>query len=853
VEEAIPAAGFVRAEYPSVLDVLNDPVLGSDESGRIKYANAAAGRLLGWPVGELIGRPLTSIMPRRMHEAHEAGFRRFVTTRVPKIIGQPIRVPALLRDGAEIEVELTLSELPGPPGQLRVIAILRDLRARLALERKIAAQKKILAQYAAVGVLAGASTAEEAMPMVLEATAQALEWDLGLYWAMDPETQRLALSATWSSGSTGADEVLALCRDRTFGSGEGLPGQVLASGESMWSRDMGADPRFTGTTAVATLGLRSALLFPVYCAERSWGVLEYLSRRDEALDDELYQTMKALGFQVGQFLERIDKQRELSDAEERLRLALDAGNIGTWDFDPATQVIQADERYKRLFGLGPDTVFRRDMILPAIHPQDRQRVSDAVGRAFDARTGGAYVVEYRTTGIEDGRERWVSMRGRVLFDARGGASRFVGTGTDVTNERRAAERLRFLAGASTILSASLDHRFTFLELARLAVPRLADWCVLEVVGDDGELEQVASVHVDRDKEHLATELRAHYPPEATPKAGFMHVIRRGQPIFAPVVTEELLAQAASDAVHLRFLEELGLRSGMILPIKTRDGTVAALGLFHVDSGRRYAAEDLTFAEEVARRAAVALENSRLYQRARRAIGIRDQFLSIASHELRTPLTPLTLQLSTLMRTITEARVAAIPIAKLEKQVAIMDKQGRRLTVLIDELLDVSRISMGRLEIKREPVDLVALLADVVARTSAEASKAGVTILTEAPRRVTGRWDPNRLDQVFTNLISNAVKYAPGRPLHIRVGQDGDGADEPVWVSFRDEGPGIAPADRQRIFGQFERAAPASMGGLGLGLWIASRIIDAHDGSIELESRLGEGSTFTVRLPQSPPP
>jgi PAS domain S-box-containing protein len=848
VEDRI-RTGFARGEYPSVLDVLNDPVLGSDETGRIKYANAAAARLLGWPVGELIGRPLTSIMPRRMHESHEAGFRRFVSTHVAKIIGRPIRVPALLRDGMEIEVELTLSELPCPPGQLRVIAILRDLRARLALERKIAAQKKILAQYAAVGVLAGASSAAEAMPMVLEATAQALEWDLGLYWAMDPATHRLALSATWSSGSTAADAVLAFSRDRTFGSGEGLPGRVLATGESMWSRDVATDPRFAGTAAVTTLGLRSALLFPVSCAERRWGVLEYLSRRDEPLDEELYQTMRALGFQIGQFLERVEKQRELGEAEQRLRLALDAGDIGTWDYDPSTEAIRADERYRRLYGLGPDKPFTRDMILPAIHPLDRQRVADAARRAFEPGSGGEYAIEYRTTGIEDGRERWVSMRGRVYFEAGGTARRFVGTGTDVTNERRAAERLRFLAGASTILSASLDHRFTLLELARLAVPRLADWCVIEVAGDTGELEQVASVHVDRDKERLATEMRAHYPPEVTPKAGFMHVIRRGQPIFAPIVTDELLDQAASDEVHRRFLRELGLRSGMILPIKTRDGTVAALGLFHVDSGRRYAADDLTFAEEVARRAAVALENARLYQKATRAIGIRDQFLSIASHELRTPLTPLTLQLSTLMRNITEARVAAIPIAKLEKQVAIMDKQARRLTVLIDELLDVSRISMGRLELKREPVELVALLADVVARSHAEASKAGVTILTEAPSRVTGSWDPNRLDQVFTNLISNVLKYAPGRPLHIRVGQEHD----EVWVTLRDEGPGIAPADRQRIFGQFERAAPASMGGLGLGLWIANRIVDAHDGSIDLESRLGEGSAFTVRLPLAPPP
>jgi PAS domain S-box-containing protein len=848
-----------RAEFPAVLDVLNDPVLGSDETGRIRYANAAAGRLLGWAASDLVGRPLTSLMPSRMHAAHEEGFSRFVRTREPKIIGKPIRVPALLRDGAEIEIELTLSLLPSPPDRLRVIAVMRDLRVRLALERRIAAQRKILAQHAAVGALAGATTAEAALPMVLEATAQALEWDLGIYWSLSAATGRLAPSACWSCGSSEADEFVAVSRGRTFGAGEGLPGLALASGESMWSRDVRRDPRFDGAPIGTVPGLRSALLVPVQgCRERPWGVLEYLSRRDEEPDDELYQTMKAVAFQICQFLARVENEKELRrawakadverrnlrDAEERLRLAIEAGDVGTWDYDPESRAVRADDRYRRLFGVGHDAPFTLDVIVRAIHPEDRQRVSEALERAFDARSGGEYTIEYRTTGIDDGRERWVSMRGRVMFDEHARAARFVGSGTDITNERRAMERLRFLAAASTTLSSSLDHRATLVELAQLAVPRLADWCLIEIVGDDGKIEQAANVHADAEKARLTVELRRRYPPEATPKAGVMHVLRKGQPLFAPAVTEELLAQAASDRAHLDLLRALGLRSGMVLPIKIRDGTVAVLSLFHGDSGRRYVADDLTFAEEVARRAGIAIENARLYERATKAIGIRDQFLSIASHELRTPLTPLTLQLSTLMRTIREARVTAMPLATLAKQIGIMDKQAARLTVLIDELLDVSRISTGRLEIKRDQVDLSSLLADVVARASAEASKAGVVILTDLPSRLAGRWDPGRLDQVFTNLINNAVKYAPGRPLHVGAAWRGHEA----VVTFRDEGPGIAPADQQRIFGQFERAAPASMGGLGLGLWIASRIVDAHMGRIELASTPGEGSTFTVHLP-----
>jgi len=974
------ADSFLDAAQAAAFELLNDPVIGANERGLIQYANRAAERLLGWTADELIGKPLTSIMPTRLHDAHLTGFNRFMTTHESRIVGRPTRVPALHRDGGEIDVELILSELPGRP---RVIAVLRDLRERVELERKISTQQRILAQYAAVGVLAEAPTAREAMPRLLEATARALGWDIGIYWAVQPDTGELAVSATWSSG--GAQEFLAACLPLTFAPGEALPGLALSSREAVWSRDVRGDPRARRADLAAAHGLRSALLFPVYCSRRTFGVLEYMSRQEEVLDEELRQTMKALGFQIGQFLERMENEQELrrawaqadadrqnlrnlfeqapaaiaivrgpemryelsnainqqlaagrplvgrtvsealpeleragvtallhqayetgepvfanefpltlpdapgvparpifmsgvlqplrgsgpsvegvmifayevtdlvtsrervKEAEERLRLAVEAAKVGVWDYDPKSGALRVDVRYRRLFGLGPDAEVTVDVMRGAIHPDDLPAVQEALQRSFDPSTGGEYVTEYRTRGIEDGLERWLAMRGRMLFDEHHQPIRFVGTGADITREKRALDRLQFLAEASNILSSSLDYRANLEQLAKLAVPRLADWCVVELATEEGPFEEGAIFHADPGKLALAREIRRLYVPALGTDPAITRVFATGQPVMGDV-TDEALVRAARDGHHLELLRQLGIRSTMLLPVKVRKQTFAVLGLLQAESGRRHAPEDLSFAEEVAHRLAIAIENSRLYERATRAVGVRDQFLSIASHELRTPLTSLTLHLSALARLAAAGRVETFPVEKLVHRIELMDQQARRLAGLVDELLDVSRITSGRIEISRAPTDLVGLAKEVVARMDAEARRAGATIVIDAPDSVVGMWDRNRIDQVVTNLLSNAIKHAPG-PIRVDVARRGDRAA----VTVRDAGPGIAEADQRRIFLQFERAAPAALAGLGLGLWIASRIVAAHGGELTVTSQPGQGASFSVDLPMGAPP
>jgi signal transduction histidine kinase len=250
------------------------------------------------------------------------------------------------------------------------------------------------------------------------------------------------------------------------------------------------------------------------------------------------------------------------------------------------------------------------------------------------------------------------------------------------------------------------------------------------------------------------------------------------------------------------------------------------------------------AEELARRVAGALENASLYRDAQSAVRMRDEFLSVASHELKTPLTSLKLQHGLIDRALTgEAR------EKVGPRLATAVRQVQRLAALVDNLLDVSRLSLGRLSLEPTEVDLGQAVRDAVERMEEVFSQAGCTVRVDVPGPLTGRWDSLRLDQVLVNLLTNAAKYGAGRPVAVEARAEGDEAVR-LWV--RDEGIGIDEKDLPRLFGRFERAvSDRHYGGLGLGLFISRQIVDAMGGSIEVESRPGVGSTFTVRLPRAP--
>jgi signal transduction histidine kinase/CheY-like chemotaxis protein len=406
--------------------------------------------------------------------------------------------------------------------------------------------------------------------------------------------------------------------------------------------------------------------------------------------------------------------------------------------------------------------------------------------------------------------------------------------------RDLARRSAFLAEASSKLSVSLEYEETLAHAARIPVPEVADWCAITV--PEGIGLRTIICHAEPEREGWAQDyLRANLP-DALAAGGPALVIRTGQ---RELTTAETVFVSGSPVARPGELAQaLGYHSGACLPMVARGRTIGALTLVRVSPKRPFAEGELGFAEELAQRAAMALDNATLYREAREAIRARDEFLSVASHELNTPLATLTLQLDEiLLRARNNER--ELP----DRGVVLARKQVERLSKLVSNLLDVSRITSEQIQLRLVDVDLANITREVLDQFAAEMARAGCATELEASRPVMGRWDPLRLEQVIANLLSNACKYGAGKPIRVEVRMEGKLA----VLSVKDHGIGIAPADRERIFERFERAASARhYGGLGLGLYITRQVVEAHGGTINVTSNAGAGSTFSVELPLEAP-
>jgi signal transduction histidine kinase len=319
-------------------------------------------------------------------------------------------------------------------------------------------------------------------------------------------------------------------------------------------------------------------------------------------------------------------------------------------------------------------------------------------------------------------------------------------------------------------------------------------------------------------------------------------------ILVSQVKDELLTNVARDTDELIALRALGLRSAMVVPVVSRKRTFGTIGLLSADVDRTYGSDDLAMAVEIGRRAGEAVDNALLYRAAERAVQARDEFLSVASHELRTPLSALLLQLGSLAKKVALDGAQTNGLATSAKKIGAALRHTNRLAKLVDNLLDVSRLSTKSLALELEECDLASVARDVVERFTEEAKESKCQLVVQSHGDALGSWDRLRVEQVVTNLLSNAIKYGRGSPIEVAVDAD----DEHARIAIRDHGIGIAEEDQTRVFGRFERAVPLRhYGGLGLGLYIVRQIVEAHRGTVKVESQRGLGTTFIVTLPRAP--
>jgi signal transduction histidine kinase len=407
------------------------------------------------------------------------------------------------------------------------------------------------------------------------------------------------------------------------------------------------------------------------------------------------------------------------------------------------------------------------------------------------------------------------------------------------NSQASAQRQRFLAESSRLLAESLDHRETLKTVARLAVPDIADWCVVDLVQDDGSMARVAVEHRDPARVGLASELQAKFPPRPDAVSGPAHVIRTGKTELETHVSDSALHDIAPEPDRLRLLQALGLNSYISAPLRTR-GRILGSITFFTDADRTLSVDDVAMAEDLARRAATAIDNARLYDEAQRAVHAREDILAIVTHDLRTPLAAIV--------TAAATQAAAAPAtedgARLRRRAETIQRAAQHMTRLIGDLTDLAQIDAGRLAIRRTPHDPAALAREVADTLQPVAVEQGAQLRLEVVEPVSQiDCDGDRVMQVLTNLTSNAVKVgAPTVTIRVEA-RPGD-----ILFTVSDSGPGIRQEDLPRMFDRYWRAESAQYKGTGLGLPISRGIVTAHGGRIWVISELGVGSSFHFTLP-----
>jgi PAS domain S-box-containing protein len=574
-------------------------------------------------------------------------------------------------------------------------------------------------------------------------------------------------------------------------------------------------------------------------------------------------------------LARIGTQRRVSEArrqraeEERRLLQVVFASIddGITLQDRSGKLIYANAGAARLIGY-PSV----DALLSASGREiaDRFEIFDEEGRPFPAdklpsqaalsgRPPERVVIRYRID--KTSAWKWSVVQAHPVTDAAGNVTQVINLFRDVTADREADERSRFMLRAVDELNSSLDYEATLATIARLAVPALADWCGVDIVVEGGQLKRLAVAHVDPNKLESAVELSRRYPPDPSSKTGVHEIIRTGQPQLMPEIPRELLRAAAVDEDHLKLIDALELRSFMGVPLLIGGKVLGAITFVMAESRRTYREADLAFARGLADRAALAIENARLFREvesARAAVAAQlaveerrrheaeeqarfaETFVGMLGHDLRNPLNAIVMT-TRLLRRIAQAPHEITAVERVRSS-------AQRMSNMVGQLLDLTRSRIaGGITIERHPVDLCLVISEAV--DELRRAYPGREIAWSGGAGVHTMADRDRLAQVFSNLIGNALEHGdPARPVTVDLSTAGNG----FTLAVHNDGPPIASEFLPYLFEPFRRTVVRNerSKGLGLGLFITEQIVHAHGGRIHVSSTAEHGTTFSVFLPLS---
>ena len=511
---------------------------------------------------------------------------------------------------------------------------------RIAGER---ANAHLTAQNALAVTLVESRSLADASPKALASIGRTLGWQLGTLWRVDEGGDTLRVVDVWHGPEVEAAGFLGASRRKRFGRGEGLPGRAWERNEPAWVADVTSDEGYTRAQVAREAGLYAALAFPVLGEQRILGVAEFYAREIKEPHPELLRLLRGFGSQLGQFIELRQAEETARESEAVKTSIFETALDAVISLDENGDIVEFNPAAERMFGFHREDVLGEEMAALIIPETLREAHRSALRKVVDGAAPRLLGQRLELTALRsDGSEFPIELSIAAIQADESHRALFTGFVRDITSRkeiererasllvrerdsRRAAEsaheQTEFIAEVGTVLDTALDYKQALQELARIAVPRLGDWCVIDVLEDDGSISRHAAAHANPDRHHLIEQLRDQYPGDAEARHGLPFTIRTGESQLIPEVTERMLEPGAlaQDDEHSRVLRELGFRSAIVVPLRARGRILGAVGLALGDeSTRRFGPPDLTYAEDLARRAALALDNSRLFTERLRA-------------------------------------------------------------------------------------------------------------------------------------------------------------------------------------------------------------------------------------------
>jgi len=806
------AARHSEAQLATTLRSIGDAVIATDRRGRVRFMNPVAERLTGWPLAEAAERPLAEVF-RIVNE--RTG--RPVESPVDKVledgttVGLANHTVLLARDGREIPIEDSGAPVRSPGGAIEgVVLVFHDVTEG----RKVEAERALLTAQV---------ESERGRLRDIVGSVPGVVWEA---WGQpDERAQRINFV------SEHVERML------------GYTVEEWTATPNFWLQIVHPEDREMAAAHSAEHFARGGADVNRFRWVAKDGRVLHVESHSTVIHDDGGRPLGMRGVTLD-VTERKEAEELLSEREGHYRALADAMPQIVWTARPDGYIDYYNRRWFEYTGRGYDET-RGWGWQQTIHPLDADRQVRAWATSVE--TGRDLSVQARLR-RGDGQFRWHLTRAEPMRDERGRVTRWFGTSTDIHDQKQAEEHLTFLAESSGVLASSLDYETTLDRLAHLTVGTLGDYCLIDVVGADGRIRRVSAAHSDPERAPLVDALRR-FPPDPGRAEGIPRVLRTGEPLISNELTDERLRAVAQSDEHAEALRRLGVRSFISVPLVARGRIIGALTCGLLAEGRTYTPDDVSFAEELAGRAALAIDNARLYGEAQAANRSKDEFLATLSHELRTPLTPI-------IGWTHMIRGGQLRPDDADKGMRVIEKNAEALSRLINDLLDMSSILSGKMRIERAPVEIAAALREAgeTVRPQAEARGVRLELRTGDLGLLNVSGDRTRLVQVFWNLLNNAVKFSPeGGRVSVSLSR----LDGSARVEVEDEGQGIPPEFLPHVFERFRQADGSTTrvhGGLGIGLALVKSFVEAHGGTVIASSDgPGRGSRFAVTLPLIPAP